>query len=115
MHGPEKIVDTPTTAVECTVTTQAYEDMIQCLDWKNSILILAPLNNNVSHLNQICTGIFRGDIWVLVSVDAVMDKEDGSESNKAVPLEVMYAVSFPGFSAHILKFYVRYEHEARAV
>ncbi|KAI7963142.1 hypothetical protein MJO28_001236 [Puccinia striiformis f. sp. tritici] len=101
-----------TTAVETKVITQAYGDMdtISRSDDQDAILnyfggrlILAPLNADVTHLNQICTDKFRGVIWTSVSVDAVINEEDGTESDEAVPAEVLNTVSLPGFPAHKLE------------
>jgi hypothetical protein len=66
-------------------------------DYFGSRLILAPLNADISMVNSLCLSRFHGPIFTSHSINLMMNEDDGTESDEAIPEEVLRTFSLPGF------------------
>ncbi|KAI7967497.1 hypothetical protein MJO29_000774 [Puccinia striiformis f. sp. tritici] len=73
------------------------------IDYFSSRLILAPLNQDVNHLNDVCIQQFPGQSVTSVSIDAMATDLDGVEAKDAVSEEVLQTLAVPGFPRSSLK------------
>jgi ATP-dependent DNA helicase PIF1 len=66
-------------------------------EYYSSRLILAPLNNNVYRLNDMCAARLSGRVHISCSVDEIVAGEDGEVSEDAIPTAVLNTIIIPGF------------------
>lgn len=66
-------------------------------DYFSKRLVLAPLNVNVSRLNELCCDYLPGAYHISHSVDAMANEEDGMDSGEAIPEQVLNTFTLPSF------------------
>ncbi|KAI7947053.1 hypothetical protein MJO29_011580 [Puccinia striiformis f. sp. tritici] len=75
----------------------------QSIDFFSSRLILAPLNQDVNHVNDVCTQRFPGHSFTSDSIDAMETDIDGVEADDALSEEVLKTLVVPGLPRSSLK------------
>ncbi|PLW05337.1 hypothetical protein PCASD_25579 [Puccinia coronata f. sp. avenae] len=80
--------------------TAQHEDLAK---YYTKRLILAPLNADVSRINEWCSDHFPGPYYVSRSVDEMSAEDNSLESDQMVPEEVLNTFSLPGFPVSNLK------------
>ncbi|POW03398.1 hypothetical protein PSTT_11101 [Puccinia striiformis] len=75
----------------------------QSIDFFSSRLILAPLNQDVNHVNDVCTQRFPGHTFTSDSIDAMEKDIDGVEADDALSEEVLKTLVVPGLPRSSLK------------
>ncbi|KAI7958734.1 hypothetical protein MJO28_002525 [Puccinia striiformis f. sp. tritici] len=75
----------------------------QSIDFFSSRLILAPLNQDVNHVNNVCTQRFPGHTFTSDSIDAMEKDINGVEADDALSEEVLKTLVVPGLPRSSLK------------
>ncbi|KAI7938124.1 hypothetical protein MJO28_015044 [Puccinia striiformis f. sp. tritici] len=73
------------------------------VEYFGSRLILAPLNQDVSTLNDTCATRFPGTFHESVSIDAMATNQEGGGADEAVTKEVLHTFKISGFPDSLLK------------
>jgi ATP-dependent DNA helicase PIF1 len=78
-------------------------DLALLADYYSTRLILAPLNSDVTRINNICCDRFPGSYTTSHSIDSMEADDDGMASDEAIPEEVLKTFCFLGFPVSCLK------------
>jgi hypothetical protein len=79
------------------------DDLDPLAEYYSGRLILAPLNSDITRINNICSDQFPGSYHISHLIDSMASDDEGMDSDEAIPEEVLKTFCFPGFPASQLK------------